>query len=62
MKSLQINFDNLRHGLFEDVFAALEGAFREFGIDYYIIGAFARDLWMNDNEYLPERRIKLFRN
>lgn len=59
MNSLKINFENLRRGPFKSVFEALEAGFREFGIDYYIIGAFARDLWLEDNKYLPDRRATL---
>lgn len=59
MNSLQLNFETLRQGPFKPVFEALEAGFREFGIDYYIIGAFARDLWLEDNKYLPDRRATL---
>ncbi|MCB9298258.1 MAG: hypothetical protein H6559_34875 [Lewinellaceae bacterium] len=59
MSSLKINFETLRQGPFKPVFEALEAGFREFGIDYYIIGAFARDLWLEDNKYLPDRRATL---
>ena len=59
MNSLRLNFENLRQGIFKDVFGALEAGFREFGIDYYIIGAFARDLWLEDNKRLPDRRATL---
>lgn len=57
MNSLKINFESLRKGTFKGVFLALEEAFLEYGIDYYIIGAFARDLWLLHNKYLPDRRM-----
>lgn len=40
-------------------FDALERAFSKFNIDFYLIGAFARDMWLNHLEYLPERRTTL---
>ncbi len=59
MSSLRINFEAVRQGPFLEVFEALEASFQRLGIDFYIIGAFARDMWLMDNEHLPDRRITL---
>ncbi|MBX2930151.1 MAG: nucleotidyl transferase AbiEii/AbiGii toxin family protein [Saprospiraceae bacterium] len=59
MSSLQINFDNLRSGPFRNVFDALEAAFEQYGIDFYVIGAFARDIWLGENDRLPGLRATL---
>ena len=40
-----MNLDNIRKGELSEVFNALEEAFNETGIDYYLIGALARDVW-----------------
>lgn len=37
--------DNIRKGELSAVFSALEEAFNATGIDYYLIGALARDVW-----------------
>jgi len=49
-----MNLDNIRKGELSEVFSALEEAFKVTGIDYYLIGALARDVWY-------ARRSKVFR-
>lgn len=49
----------MRYGDMAPTFEALERAFRKFDIDFYLIGAFARDLWLNHLDLLPERRTTL---
>ena len=56
MDYLKINFEVLRNGEMKSTFDALERAFKKFNIDYYLIGAYARDMWLNHLDYLPERR------
>lgn len=56
MDYLKINFDQMRFGVMKTAFESLERGFKKFGIDFYLIGAFARDMWMNHLEDLPERR------
>lgn len=56
MDYLKINFEALRNGEMKNTFDALERAFKKFNIDYYLIGAYARDMWLNHLDYLPERR------
>jgi len=41
-----MNWNNLYSGPLRDVFTDLEKAFHQAGIDYYIIGAQARDIWL----------------
>lgn len=59
MDYLKINFEEMRFGAMKDTLDALERAFQKFGIDFYLIGAFARDVWMNHLEHLPVRRTTL---
>jgi predicted nucleotidyltransferase len=59
MDYLQLNFEAMRFGAMKTTFDALERVFRKFDIDFYLIGAFARDLWLNHLELLPERRTTL---
>ena len=40
-----MNLNNVREGELKDLLDALEEAFAATGIDYYIIGALARDVW-----------------
>lgn len=54
MSNLRVNFEAARQGPFREVFEALEASFQEFGLDFYIIGAFARDVWQAGNEYLSQ--------
>ncbi len=56
MDYLRINFEEMRFGAMKEAFESLERAFRKFDVDFYLIGAFARDMWMNHLEDLPIRR------
>lgn len=56
MDYLRINFEEMRFGAMKETFESLERAFRKFDVDFYLIGAFARDMWMNHLEDLPIRR------
>ena len=40
-----MNLNSVREGELKEVFDAIEEAFRELEIDYYLIGAIARDIW-----------------
>ena len=44
--SLQTNFNSVRDA-YAPVFDALERALQQFDIDFYLIGAQARDVWTN---------------
>lgn len=46
----------MRYGAMKETFESLERAFKKFNIDFYLIGAFARDMWMDHLDDLPERR------
>jgi len=46
----------MREGSMQNTFDSLERAFNKFAIDFYLIGAFARDMWMNHLDELPLRR------
>ena len=59
MDYLKINFEEMRFGAMRATFESLERGFRKFDVDHYLIGAFARDLWMNHIDTLPVRRTTL---
>jgi predicted nucleotidyltransferase len=40
-----MSLKEIREGELKDVFSAIEQAFKAIGIDFYIIGAIARDVW-----------------
>lgn len=43
-----IRFDDFRqHTDFEEMFSALEQCFKLYGIDFYIVGAIAKNIWMD---------------
>jgi hypothetical protein len=44
---LKIPFKKIRNeGQYKEIFQALERGFLKFGIDFYLVGATARDVWM----------------
>ena len=45
MSKYKINFSQLRREGLKDLFDALERSFNTMQIDFYIIGALARDTW-----------------
>ncbi len=55
MSFLQKNFERLKNEGLKETFEVLELAFKKYGIDYYLIGARARDLW-TDHIALGEKR------
>ena len=54
---LTIPFSKIRsEGNYKEILEALERGFIKFGIDFYLVGATARDLWMKGvHEKLPKR-------
>jgi len=54
MSFLKKNFERLKKEGLEETFEVLELAFKKYGIDYYLIGARARDLW-TDHIALSEK-------
>jgi len=57
MNTLQNNFNNTVRKRFGKALEALEKAFQEFHIDYYLIGAFVREVWTDHLKNLPFKRI-----
>lgn len=55
MNFLKENFERLKNEGLKETFDVLESAFKKYGIDYYLIGARARDLWTNHID-LKEKR------
>jgi predicted nucleotidyltransferase len=58
MKSiLKIPFSKIRNeGHYKGIFQALERGFLRFGIDFYLVGATARDVWLRGVHDLPPKR------
>lgn len=53
---LKIPFSKIRdEGQYKDIFQALERGFFKFGIDFYLVGATARDVWMKGLHDLPPK-------
>jgi predicted nucleotidyltransferase len=55
MNFLKTNFEKLKSEGLKKTFDVLELAFKKYNIDYYLIGARARDLW-TDHIALPAKR------
>lgn len=55
MSFLKENFERLKNEGLKKTFDVLELAFKKYGIDYYLIGARARDLW-TDHIVLNKKR------
>jgi len=54
---LTIPFNKIRsEGNFREIFGALERGFTKFGIDFYLVGAIARDVWMRGVHEIPPKR------
>ncbi|MEA1897210.1 MAG: nucleotidyl transferase AbiEii/AbiGii toxin family protein [Bacteroidota bacterium] len=54
---LKIPFSKIRdEGSHKEIFQALERGFIKFGIDFYLVGATARDVWMRGVHDLPPKR------
>ncbi len=56
MNTLKNNYDNTIRNKFGDALNALEKAFQDFDIDYYLIGAFVREVWTDHIKTLPDKR------
>lgn len=54
---LRIAFNKIRlEGDYKELLEALERGFSKFGIDYYLVGATARDVWMRGvHDVTPKR-------
>ncbi len=54
---LNIQFNKIRQeGNYKELLDALERGFRKYNIDYYLVGAFARDIWMKGVYNIPPKR------
>ena len=54
---LTIPFNKIRsEGNYKEIFEALERGFSKFGIDFYLVGATARDVWMRGVHGKPPKR------
>jgi predicted nucleotidyltransferase len=58
MNLYKVKYDQIRQlPEVSDMLFALERGFQQFGIDYYLVGAVARDVWMNAINNLPISRV-----
>lgn len=58
MSTYKINFKQLRQDpQLSEMLIALERGLKKFDIDYYLVGAVAKDLWMSAIHDIPPRRI-----
>jgi predicted nucleotidyltransferase len=58
MSTYKINFKQLRQQpQLSEMLLALERGLNKFGIDFYLVGAVARDLWMSAINDIPPSRI-----
>lgn len=58
MSTYKINFKQLRQQpQLSEMLSALERGLNKFGIDFYLVGAVARDLWMSAINDIPPNRI-----
>lgn len=58
MSTYRINFKQLRQRPdFFEMLAALERCFIKFHVDFYLVGAVARDIWMSAIHEIPPSRI-----
>lgn len=58
MSIYKINFNQLyQRPDFSEMLAALERGFKKFHVDFYLVGAVARDLWMTAINEIPPSRI-----
>lgn len=58
MSTYKIDFKQLQqHPDFLEMLAALERGFKEFDVDFYLVGAVARDIWMTAINDIPPSRI-----
>jgi predicted nucleotidyltransferase len=57
MGSYKINYEQLRQQPeITEMLSALERGFEKFGIDFYLVGAVARDVWMGGINKIAPRR------
>ncbi|MEZ7500392.1 hypothetical protein QO200_16790 [Flavobacterium sp. Arc3] len=58
MSTYTISFKQLQQQPhFSEMLTALENGLNKYGIDFYLVGAVARDVWMTDINYIPPSRV-----
>ena len=57
MSISKIDLIKIRQEPMKPVFDLVEKVFREEGIDFYLIGAIARDVWMTGMHGIPIQRV-----
>ncbi len=55
MSFLQININNIQNPKLQEILFLLNKAMKEFGVEFYLIGARARDFWLAANDIPPRR-------
>ena len=57
MSTYKLNYEQLRQQPeITNMISALERGFEKFGIDFYLVGAVARDVWMSGINKIAPRR------
>lgn len=57
---LKIQFDKIRQdNKYKELMDALERGFEKFGIDFYLVGALARDIWMKGVHNIQPKRATM---
>ena len=62
MDILKQNFDNTVRQRFGQTIEALESAFKLYNLDYYLIGAFVREVWTDHVTGLPVKSSELYQS
>jgi predicted nucleotidyltransferase len=59
MSTYKIRYEQLRQPAISEMLSSLERGFSQFGIDFYLVGAVARDVWMSGiNKIKPGRTTR----
>jgi len=56
MEELKKNYEKFRNVTYKDLMDILEEAFKKYNVDYYLIGATSRDLWIDGISSIPAVR------
>ena len=55
MRYLEIDFKNIQNIILKEILLNLDVAMKKFGVEFYLIGARARDFWLSVNDIPPRR-------
>jgi len=55
MSYLQLNITNIPYPELKEILTRLDNLLKEYGVEFYIIGARARDFWLAAKDIPPRR-------